>query len=114
MQTNIKEVHPAEFEMEITATADDLSPKLQEALRAQRAQTAMKGFRPGKVPMSLVKKMYGRAIAYEIAEKSIQELYEKEVLQSESYDVMGQPRLVALDYEDVDGDMRATVRFGVR
>ena len=114
MQTNITEVQPAEFEMEITASAEDLAPKLKEALRAQRTQTSMKGFRPGKVPMSLVKKMYGRAIAYEIAERSIQETYEKEVLQSESYDVMGQPRLVALDYEDIDGEMQARIRFGVR
>lgn len=114
MQTNIKQIQPSEYEMEISATAEELSPKVQEALRAQRTRTTMKGFRPGKVPMSLVKKMYGRALAYEIAERSIQETYEKEVLQSEAYDVMGQPRLTELEYEDVDGEMKAVVRFGVR
>lgn len=114
MQTNIKQVQPAEYEMEISATAEDLTPKIEEALRAQRTRTTMKGFRPGKVPMSLVKKMYGRALAYEIAERSIQETYEKEVVESGTYEIMGQPKLTALDYEDVDGEMRAVIRFGVR
>ena len=114
MQTNIKQTQPSEYEMEITATADDLAPKIEEALRAQRTRTSMKGFRPGKVPMSLVKKMYGRALAYEIAERSIQELYDKEVIGTGTYDVMGQPKLTVLNYEDIDGELRAVVRFGVR
>ena len=114
MQTTITEVQPAEFELEITATPDDLAPKIEEALRAQRTRASMKGFRPGKVPMSLVKKMYGRALAFEIAEKSIQETYEKEVVASEAYDVLGQPRLTKLDFEDVDSEMHAVIRFGVR
>ena len=114
MQTTINETGPSEYELEITATAEDLAPKIKEALRAQRMRTSMKGFRPGKVPMSLVKKMYGRALALEIAEKSIQETYEKEVVGSDEYDVMGYPKLTTLDYEDVDGDLRAVVKFGVR
>lgn len=114
MQTNIKQITPAEYELEITASAEDLAPEIDEALRAQRTRTTLKGFRPGKVPMSLVRKMYGRAIAYEVAERAIERTFEEEVRKNEEYDVLGQPKLTVLDFEDIDGEMKAVVKFGVR
>ena len=51
MQTSIQQVSPAEYELEIKATAADLAPELDKALRSQRSRTEMKGFRPGKVPV---------------------------------------------------------------
>lgn len=113
METTIKQVSPVEYELEISAAADDLSPQINDALRAQRGQTQMKGFRPGKVPISLVKKMHGKAIAYTVAEETVQKTFQSEVLDSDEYKVLGQPTLTELEYE-MDGDLRATVRFGVR
>src|SRR5690606_21810960 len=74
----------------------------------------MAGFMPGTVALWLVRKMYGRGLAYEVAEKSIQQTFDKEVAQNDAYDVLGMPKLTVLDYEDIDGEMRAVVRFGVR
>lgn len=113
MQTTIKQVSPVEYELELNATAADLEPEFKKALRAQQSRTQLKGFRPGKVPPALVKKMYGRALAYELAEKTVQETYEKEVLNADEHNVLGQPRLTVLDY-DMDGDLHAVIRFGVR
>lgn len=113
MQTSIQQVNPAEYELEIKATADDLAPELEKALRAQRTQTTLKGFRPGKVPISLVKRLFGKAIALDLAEKSIQETYENTVLKSNEYKVLGHPTISKIDYE-LDGDLHAVVRFGVQ
>ncbi len=113
METVINEITPVEFELEITATADDLKKEFNEALRAQRSQTNMKGFRPGKVPLDLVKKMHGKAIGYQIAERKVQEVFDEEVMGDDDYDVLGQPQISELSYE-VDGEMKATVQFGVR
>lgn len=113
MDTEIKQVSPVEFELEITATADELAPKVDSALKSQRARTTMKGFRTGKVPLAMVKKMYGEALAFGIAEKSIQEKYESEVVEPKVHDVVGQPKLTKFDYK-LDGDLKAVVRFGVK
>lgn len=113
MQTKITQRTPVEYELEITATADDLAPEFAKALRAQQTRTVLKGFRPGKVPLGLVKKMYGRALAYGLADKSVQETYESAVLEAGEHDVLGQPKITELDYE-MDGDLRAVVQFGVR
>lgn len=113
MQTDIKQVGPVEYELEIQAPAEDLAPEFQKALRTQQGRTQLKGFRPGKVPLQLVKKIYGKALAYEIAERTVQETYEERILGSGDFKVLGQPQLTRLDYE-MDSGLHATIRFGVR
>ena len=113
MQTSINELSPVEYELEIKATADDMASDFARALREQRGRTHMKGFRPGKVPLSLVKKMYGKALAYTVADKLVQEVYEDIVLDAGEYDVLGQPKVTKLDYE-MDSDLHAVIAFGVR
>ena len=113
MDTTIKKVSDVEYDLEIRATANDLADEFNTALKAQRARTSMKGFRPGKVPIGVVKKLYGKALAFGVAEKSIQETYESSVMQQSEHDVLGRPKITTLDYE-MDGDLFAVVRFGVR
>lgn len=113
MDVTIHERSPVDFELEIRATSDELEPRITEALKAQRKQVNLKGFRPGRVPMSLVRKMYGPAVAAQVAEEIIGEALREEVTENESRDVLGQPRLAELDYE-IGQDLRALVRFGVR
>ena len=52
-----------------TANCEKLRPSLQ-----------IKGFRPGKVPLGMIKKLHGRAVAYEVVDELIQEVYKAEVL----------------------------------
>lgn len=113
METTVKQTSPVEYELEITASADELQPEVDRALRAQRGQTQAKGFRPGKVPLSLVKKLYGEALAFGVAEQKVQKVYEDEVLKNNEYEVVGQPVLTQLDYR-MDEDLKAVIRFGVR
>ena len=113
MKTTINQISPVEYELEIDAEASDLESEIKNAIRQQRTQTQLKGFRPGKVPLNLVRKMHGKAIAYGVAEQKVQEVYQNEVLSADAYDVIGQPKLTELDYE-MDGDLHAIIRFGIR
>lgn len=113
METKITKATPVEYEFHVHATAEDLEPKLRQALQAQRSQMDMKGFRKGKVPMNLVKQMHGQAIGYRIAESYVQEAFENEMKDNDELEAMGRPMLTELDYE-LDGDLDATIRFGVR
>lgn len=113
MKTEIKKITDVEFELEINAEAGDLADKLNEAIRSQRAQTNMKGFRPGKVPTSLVRKMYGKGLAYGVAEEMVQSTFRSRILSEKQFDVLGQPTITELKYE-FEGDLKAIVRFGVR
>ena len=113
MDTTISKASPVEYELELHATAEEMEPKLKEALKEQRKHMDVQGFRKGKVPLGLVKKMHGDRIGYKVAEEFVQEAFETEVDDSDDIEPLGQPTITELDYE-VDEDLRAVVRFGVR
>jgi len=113
MEKTISKSSPVEYELEIHATAEDLEPKLKDALKQQRKHMDVQGFRQGKVPLGLVKKMHGDAIGHAVAEEFVQDTFEEEVEDNEDIEPLGQPEITALDYE-LDGDLRAVIRFGVR
>ncbi len=113
MQTHINRISEVTCDLEIEAEAEELASDFNVALQRQRTRTEMKGFRPGKVPVGLVKRIHGEEIAYMLAQEKVQEAFRKEVIESEQYDVVGRPVLTTLDYE-MDGDLRAVIRFGVR
>lgn len=113
METTITEITPVEFDLEIKATAESLAPHIDKALRKYRPQVQMNGFRPGRVPMSLVKKLHGKAVAVEVIDNLVQDTYETEVMKADAYSVLGSPTVTRLEYEP-DGDLEAVVRFGVR
>ena len=113
MDVTITERSPVDFDLEIRATDEELEPRFTKALKAQRKQMSMKGFRPGRVPLSLAKKMHGDEIAARLAEEVVGEAYRDEVADDPDRDVLGQPLLAELDYAPGE-DLRAVVRFGVR
>lgn len=59
-----------EFEKNVDLTASlkahiepaDYQPKVEEKLREHRRKASMPGFRPGKVPFGVIKKMYGNSV----------------------------------------------------
>ncbi|NQX95461.1 MAG: trigger factor, partial [Erythrobacter sp.] len=46
----------------ITITADELAAKIDAEIKKVAPQVRMPGFRPGKVPANLVKKMHGEQL----------------------------------------------------
>ena len=45
--------------IKISVTKEDYAKRLDEILRGLRQKANMPGFRPGMVPMGMIKKMYG-------------------------------------------------------
>jgi len=64
---------------EVRVPASELQAKLDARIAEIRPQMRLKGFRPGKVPASHVKRMYGRSIMGELVEQLMQEAHEKAI-----------------------------------
>ena len=55
----------------LTLPAETLSEKIDARLEAARADVQMKGFRKGKAPLPLLKKMFGQSILGEVVQESV-------------------------------------------
>ena len=60
-------------EFEVVVPAADLAAKAEERIEALKGQVRINGFRPGKVPASHIKRMYGRAVMAEAIESAVRE-----------------------------------------
>lgn len=116
MQTDVRALNEVDYVLDVTVPAEDLQPQITAALKRQRAQMNLKGFRPGKVPMNVVRKMVGPQVSVQVAEQAIGEAYRQAVVEPEELEVIGQPRLTDLDFDIAKPEepLKATVQFGVR
>ena len=113
VQTTIKQINPVEYELQIEATAADLAPKINKSLKAQQSRISLKGFRPGKVPLSLLKKRFGESLVIEVIEREVLTIFQDEVMEPGEHKVIGMPSFDKFDYK-LDGDLNATLKFGVQ
>ncbi|MEM7767829.1 MAG: trigger factor [Pseudomonadota bacterium] len=64
---------------QVSVPASELQAKLDAKIAEIRPQMRLKGFRPGKVPASHVKQMYGRSIMGELVEDLVKQTNEKAI-----------------------------------
>lgn len=57
--------------IEVILSKQDYEPRVEKALREYQRKAAMPGFRPGKVPFGMVKKMYGSSVTAEQINKMV-------------------------------------------
>ncbi|WP_182084622.1 trigger factor [Aureimonas sp. ME7] len=73
MQVRETKAEGLKREIEIVVPASDLEARLQTRLFEIKDQVQLKGFRPGKVPMSHMRKSYGRSVMAEIVNQILNE-----------------------------------------
>ncbi len=61
----------------VTITSKDIDARVEKEVKAIAPQVRMPGFRPGKVPANLVKKMHGESLQRDALNNSIQESIQK-------------------------------------
>lgn len=59
------------YEMEVTVTANDIAKHVDERLQEVSKTIKMPGFRPGKVPLDILRQRYGKAVLGEVLEKAV-------------------------------------------
>ena len=60
-------------ELKIVVPAADMTSQMNEKLAEAKGKMQIKGFRPGKVPISHLKKVYGKSIMAQLVNEMIQE-----------------------------------------
>lgn len=98
MEVTVKNLSEVSREIEITATSEELLPHFKKAYRTYLPKIEIKGFRKGKAPLNLVKKMYGDMIEQESLEEVATELYRQTVVERDLKPI-GEPALVDMNYK---------------
>jgi trigger factor len=97
---------------EITATPEDLSPHFQKAYLEYRKKIEIRGFRKGKAPIDIVKKLYGDLIENDALNEIASEFY-RQAVKEKDLKPIGEPVLVDLEYKHGE-TFRCKIQYDVR
>lgn len=62
MEVLLEKSSPTTASLKVTLTKEDYQPKVDKTIKDYAKKANLKGFRPGKVPMHVVNRMYGKSI----------------------------------------------------
>ncbi|CAG9000861.1 MAG: Trigger factor [Candidatus Celerinatantimonas neptuna] len=110
MQVSLETTEGLERRLSIAVEAEAIEKEVKEAIRDIAKRERMPGFRPGKVPASVIQKRYGNAIVADVKEKAMQRHFYEAVLQ-EKLSPAGAPALEV--GEEKDGQFCFTATFEV-
>ena len=86
-------------ELSIVIGAQEIDGKVSTRLKEVGQQVRLPGFRPGKVPMNLLKKRFGESVRGEVLESTIQESTQK-ALEEKAFKPAVQPRVDLVTFEE--------------
>lgn len=90
MNISKKDINALNAELSITLTPADYETKVDNAIKKVQKQAAMPGFRPGKVPVGLIKKQHGKSILVDEINKILNEaLYN--YINENKIEILGNP-----------------------
>lgn len=112
MEVTVKDLTEVSREVEIIVGAEELVPHFEKAYREYRPKVELRGFRKGKAPLDLVKRMYGEMIEQDSLETVANDLYHHVVKEKELKPI-GEPRLVDMNFKRGES-FQCKVQYDVR
>jgi len=88
----------------INITQEDYKEKFKSELKKAAGKANLKGFRKGKTPASVIRKMYGKSVLAEVVNETLQKALTN-YLDEEKLNILGQP----IPSDDQDGDLEFNV-----
>jgi trigger factor len=112
MDVAITDINEVEKEITIHASATELLPHFDKAYQKHRAKIELKGFRKGKAPLDLVKKLHGEAIVYDSLSEIATDFYRK-VISDRDIHPIGEPVLTDMQYKPGE-DLSFKVKYQIK
>ncbi len=95
--------------LKLTVEKEDYESRVDEVLKDYRKKANMPGFRPGKVPFGMIKKMYGKHVLAEQVNKIVSEEISKYLSESK-LNILGEP-LPSDNQETIDFETQENFQF---
>jgi trigger factor len=108
MNISKNEVDALNLLVNIEITPEDYQTKVSDVLENYRKRANIPGFRPGKVPMGLIKKQYGKAVLIEEINNLLQDNIYKYIT-DEKLNILGNP--MPIEQPELDFDTAGSYNF---
>ncbi|VAW67615.1 Cell division trigger factor [hydrothermal vent metagenome] len=92
MQVSVESGEGLERKLTVQVPAETIDKEVESRLNSMRSRVKVDGFRPGKVPLKVVKKQYGVSVLHEVAGEVMQNSLRDAVIQ-ESLNLAGEPKV---------------------
>jgi trigger factor len=96
--------------VKININPEDYQPRVDKAIKDQAKKAKIPGFRPGMVPASHIKRMYGKSILVDEINNMLSDTLNK-YLEDEKLEVLGQPLPKAGDQKEYNWDFADNFEF---
>ena len=108
MNVTRQEVNAETAKLTVSVSQADYQTNVSASLEKYRKQAKVPGFRPGKVPMGLIQKQYGKAVLAEEINKLVSEALYKYIAENK-LDILGNP--IPTEGSEVKGDFNNPTDF---
>ena len=92
MKVTVNSKKGLKTELKIFVNKETINTKIQSKLNELKNQVNMKGFRPGKVPIDVLKRQFGKAVYGEVLENVLRDTTEN-AIKEKKIRVAGQPKI---------------------
>jgi len=109
LETKVNDLNTSEKELEVTLSYSEIKEDIDSEVKKKTKNIQLPGFRKGKAPLSIIKKMYGDALEYEASEKVANNHFWKIAKEKEIFPI-GQPTMTDLHFHPNE-DLHFKVQF---
>ena len=103
MQVSVENTSGLERRLTVTVPGQEIQGKVEAKLRELCKEVRIKGFRPGRVPMSVVKQRYGQQVRQDVLNETVQ-MSLQQAIQDEDLRPASMPSLEAEPKNEDGGD----------
>jgi trigger factor len=111
MQVSVEELDGLERRITVQVPAENIDPKIQDRLKSLIPKVKLSGFRPGKVPLKVIKRMYGPQVRQEVLEEVLENSY-RDALSQSNLRPVGSPKIEPQALKEGE-DLQYTATFEV-
>ncbi len=111
MDLKINDLENSKKEVEAELSYEELTPHFDKAIENYRKKASIPGFRKGKAPLNMIKKLYGEGIEYSAIEDIANEVFVKYITDNK-LDLITKGAITEMDYKP-KGKLKFKIEFEI-
>ncbi|TDB59818.1 trigger factor [Arundinibacter roseus] len=110
MEVLLEKSSPTTASLKVILTKEDYQPKVDKTLKDYAKKATLKGFRPGKVPMQVISRMYGKGIMVDEVNQMLSQAV-SDYIREQKIQVVGDPIPNREKADAIDWDTQSEFEF---